>query len=272
MFKALKNWSEKRQERIHEHRHARVLDLKETLSQIPTGKDLIDFAQEKNLLIRFKSGLNAQAKYLPRTRIQLSYIYPIDRQAPILAHETRHAWQEFNNLALRQKSNVLENVVMKRFGEADAFAIEAQIAWELTEHNLVPKAWALYKKHNKKLAKAYENAVTIDPKSVHNGKARSQVFEAWFDSEHLKFYDRSSIYESKVYLSRTRNGQRVAREFDKKRPDDAPPRRSPAFLRAFGQTSNGGNYLDHFNFKSRHIQVTSTRTKRAIAKLEQRYP
>ncbi len=266
MLNYIKDWLDRRSERIRQERIKRVDVLKDMLSQIPTGKELLALAEEKNFYISFVSGLNSLAKYLPRTRIQLSYVYPISRQAPILAHELRHAWQEFNGLALRQKKDALDNIVNVRFGEADAFATEAQVAWELTQYKVDPEAWTVFKKHNKEIATAYERAVKASPKAVTSGLARSRAFEAWFKTGHKDSYDQSALEQVRVYAARSRNGQRIAREFDAKRPEGAPSRRSAAFLRQFGKTANGQNYLDYFNFQAHHMNVTSKRTSRALTR------
>lgn len=170
-----------------------------------------------------------------------------------------------------RRTNVRDTLINNRFLEADAFAIEAQIAWELTSHGVDRNAWFAYKKRNKEIATAYEKSARSE-KGAFNGKALKAAFDAWFGTYHRASYDFESVRETRFQLDRAKEGRRATVETDKKRGPDQSERMSADYLREFGRVANGVNYLEDVDTLSLKYTTIKGGLLRRVERMERNYP
>jgi hypothetical protein len=267
------DWLENKREMVEAQRKEKLAEVKECLRSIPTGKMLMDFADENIHLIYFKEDIDGHAIYKDTRSIVLNPKSSKELLCAFLAHELRHGWQDKQGLSMKRVTKVMDGLVNKRFCEADAFAVEAQVAWELTQHKILPDAWNVYRKENKKLALAYEQAVSKNRNAAENGKAMKAVFNAWFKTSFKNTYDKSSLEDSQRQLQNVFNGKRAYPLSDEKRKEGQSPRMSIDFLREFGQVSDGVNYLEGVNtHSSYYIGKVSQPNLKRIDNLNRKYP
>ena len=257
-------------DRIEEKR-ARITELTDQLRQIPTGRMLMQTFDEKDIWVFFRSDLDCLGKYKPSKFVHLSTRCPEEIQVLVLAHEIRHAWQDHEGIALLRRTNVRDTLIKNRFLEADAFAIEAQIAWELTSNGVDRKAWFVYKKRNKEIAEAFETSARTE-KGAFNGKALKAAFDAWFSTYHRASYDSESIRETRFQLDRVQEGRRATVETDKKREAGEPERMSADYLREFGRVANGVNYLEEADTLGEEYTKIKGGLLRRVERMERNYP
>lgn len=222
------------------HDKARLAVAISELRKIPTGRMLLAITETKRFFIRFNPDLrgDAYAVFRPAVFIDLSRHCPDNMVASALAHELRHAWQFERGICPRKSLTLDKTIRLRRIEEADAYSMEAQVAWELTDAKIVPDAWKIFRKKNKDLANAFEQETRKNPAAPQTGEAAGAVFRAWFDNRTImNNYDRDTVAQVK-----DRHDKRAsfAREFEK--PCPAPPL-SEAHLQMFGTFRDGINYL-----------------------------
>ncbi len=240
------DWLQKREDALDEKRRKQVADALDKLSRIPTGKMLLELTKSKKLFIRIVEDLDGDtmARFRPSAFIDISHKCPVSGHAISLAHELRHVWQNMVGLQLTSKHKPLNNIINNRFQEADAYAIEAQVAWELTVYGVEPDAWKEYTKHNKSVANAFSEVARSSHHAVSSGHALFGAFSAWFDDKGTKdSYDMHEIDEIRDYHEAHRSKLGAAHTFDKPRPENAPERMSVEYFREFGQWLTDKNYL-----------------------------
>ncbi len=267
----LSGWLEKRESALQEERKERVEQALLKLSLIPAGEPLVKMAREKSLYIRITPDVppDAIAVYRPSRFIDISPACP-ERQLPAaLAHELRHVDQGNRGLSMHRKMNIHDNLIITRFSEADAYAYEAQVAWELARHAVDPAAWKNYQSREPRLAKAYLVALETDPAADESGKALHAVFHAWFGDDGLKnSYDADALRESREQIERVRQGLRANTLQDRKRAENAPPLMSVGHLREFGAIAGGRNYLESVDTRRPvFISMLSVRHQAELRKL-----
>lgn len=266
----LKAWWRRTELRTPQTKKDRVTEVTDMLRQIPTGKMLMDVADEKGIIVRFVDGLECVAKYRPSKIIEINSKCLTSLQAVVLAHELRHVWQDKEGLSLRRQTHVRDNIINHRFTEADAFAIEAQIAWELSAHGVDRNAWPTYKRQHRGLASVFE-AEARRSKGALNGKSLRATFDHWFRTSYRSDYDRDSVDDSRKQLRRAAEGRRATVETDKKRGPDEPERMSAGFLREFGRVAGGINYLEDAATLSADYAGIYGTIKRQAERLERKY-
>lgn len=266
----LTGWWKNKDLDTREKKSARIQELTDQLRQIPTGKMLMDFADHKQMFIRFSDRIDSLALYSSSRFVYISTKCPKRLQVMALAHELRHAWQDHHGLILKRVTNVRDGIVNGRFEEADAFAIEAQICWELSAHGVNREAWPAYKRENKAIAKAFE-AEARRSKGAMNGKSLKAAFDAWFKTFHRASYDFDHIKDSERQLDNVARGKRAYVETDKRRTEEQPERMSRGYLREFGAVANGINYLENANTVSSHYTEIKGSALKRTERLESKH-
>lgn len=264
----LVDFFDKRNEAAEQLRNQRICELLDMLGQIPTGKLLLETVKDRRLSVSFNSDVEGHAATVNSRFIRLNPKIPAALQPVYLAHEIRHVWQDNEGLILRRKVNVVDSLVNSRFAEADAFAIEAQIAWELTKHNVLPDAWSVYSRKNPDIASACKDSVKRDANTGMNGNMMRAVFNRWFNSPYKDSYDNGSIENSRAQLLRRASGRAATQEFEKQRLDGAPERMSSKFLQEFGRVAGGHNYLSDIDTTNAfYTGYISKKNQKAIDRL-----
>lgn len=238
----VRDWLQNREDILRQKHKEQVDDALRKLSLVPSGKVFADFAAEKKMFIRVVGDLPSStlAVYRPSRFVDLAHGFTPET----LAHELHHAMQDAAGLTLHRKTDARANIIMTRFEEADAFARETQVAWELTVHGVDPAAWRRIRRAAPFQVSAFEKAFKHDSQADRNGWALRAAFDAFFANRVLKNdYDRYALRQSGEQIERIRQGQRANTLQDKKRPDGAPAFLSAEHLREFGALADGTNYL-----------------------------
>ncbi len=261
--KAWRDWQ-------RQHDAARVNELREIMRRTATGREMIEFAEQENVRIFFSGKVEDCAIYRPSSHILMSQRLPRKLQPIVLGHEIRHAWQERQGLLLYKATNIADAIVHTRFAEADAYALEAELAWELEQGGIIKGAWAYYKKQETKLSTAFERAAA-NPAAVKTGAARRAAFDAWFRTSHKDAYDSFTIDDCASQCENIRNGKPAHIMVDPPRPQGAPLKLSKEYLREYGQIA-GGNYLaDADTHSDLYTGGLSKENKEEIGRLAKHY-
>ena len=251
MLNWLDNWlaagRETRRSARHEEQKNHIAKMKILLRTTPTGAALIDFAESNRVLIAYSDDIPGRhARYRCRT-VLLSTSSPRALMPLYLAHELRHAWQDANGLLIQKMTNAADAIINERFCEADAFTIEAQLAWELEQTGKVNNLWARYARNEKQIAGAFGAVARHVPDALENGCAARAAFNAWFKTPHKDRYDRKALKNIEAQCERIAQGGRAYPITDKARTAEQGERLSISFLREFGACANGVNYLANAN-------------------------
>ena len=248
MFFWFEKMREKRAQEMRAAQKRRIAKLLDILRQVPAGRALMDFSDERGLRISFSDRLEGRnAAYRRGRSVLLSTRSKQTLQPLFLAHEIRHAWQDHNGLLLQRMINIDDAIVNQRFTEADCFSLEPQLAWELEQADIVKGIWKAYKKDQRTLAQAFENAAKAGPRAIKNGTARRAVFNEWFRTAYKNDYDTDTINNCRRQCENVAQGRRAYVASEKRRAADAPPRMSVGYLREFGMASGSKNYLENAN-------------------------
>lgn len=249
MFSLSEKWRDychAREDRVLEEQKRRIKEIRALLRRVPSGKALINFAEERGLHILFSKNVKGNATY-GGSVVLLSPSSRRILQPLFVAHEIRHAWQEKQGLSTNKMLNVADAIVGRRFAEADAFALEAELAWQLEQDGVIPGIWKRYKREEKRIARAFENTVLSNPVTLENGTARRIAFNEWFRTGHKDSYDLNTIADARRQCENVAEGRRSYVLTDKKRPETAPARMSVEYLREFGACLDGRNFLARAN-------------------------
>lgn len=244
MFALLDTWLENRARARNAREKAQIMKLKLLLERAPSGRGLIDFAEKSKIRIAFSNAEGGGAIFQGNA-VKISRRAPAKLQPLWLAHELRHAWQQRQGLSMSRVLNIGDAILNTRFQEADAFSLEAQIAWELEQAG-IKGTWRRYKREEKRLAEIFERAAFAMPAAVKTGLARRAAFNEWFRTPHRDSYDADIIDDCERQCENVVKGKRACVTFDRKRPAEAPQRMSVAYLREFGLLGEG-NYLEGAN-------------------------
>ena len=252
-----------------------IAALKAALAQSASGAALLDCAAAYKTRIIFDDDIaSGDAAFRPdRNVVALS---PFGRERALvlsLGHELRHAWQEKQGLLLRRHIHLFDHIVNVRISEADAYATEVQIAWELNQ--AAPKAgyWTQMKKTQGNLCRAFTLVAEQGEVGIEAGTARRAAFDTWLKSSHCRQYDYNAIAAIKGYWYRKAHGIRNAMVFNKTRSEDQPPYMSAGFLNEFGEMANGRNYLEGRNLLAQDFVIQTTAAQdRKIARIVEKYP
>lgn len=108
----------------------RIREIRRLMAKSPLGKKLLDWADANNIRIEMDHQTEAGGYYYQGYRIvALSARSSNEQLVGTLAHEIRHAWQDFHGMlpSLTQDWNKLQSVgdyiTQIKFVEADAFAV-----------------------------------------------------------------------------------------------------------------------------------------------------
>ncbi len=117
----------------------RVQEICGMLEQLPTGSLIIQWIKENDIDIwlDYQCRNEAGGYHIPgsKTVCLSAHVQNIDL-VPILAHETRHAWQDSHGLMPTMHSDAHTYLKQVRFIEADATAYEVQICYEMKKHGM----------------------------------------------------------------------------------------------------------------------------------------
>ncbi len=141
--KILKSWQEQAEDALalqSVERHAcdakRIDDITAILKSLPTGKLIMDWAEDRGVSIwlDYQCKDSAGGYHIIGSKTVCLSANLTDLQlVPILAHELRHAWQDEQNFMPSLYKNAKTYLKQIRFIEADATAYEFQIFTEMQE-------------------------------------------------------------------------------------------------------------------------------------------
>ena len=194
------DWLQNRADILEKLRKDDIATALENISRTPTGKDLADMAVQEKFFIRYDPDMDANdmALYRPSRFIDLSPHCKGSNVALSIAHELCHAEQDRRGLTMHRKVKPRENIIMSRFEEAGAHAVQAQIAWELTHLGIDKNAWRAFKNNAPSIARAYE----VGAETGHGFKS---AFDAFFKDSGLKNdYDRHALKMSSEQIERVK--------------------------------------------------------------------
>jgi len=167
-----------------------------------------------------------------------------------MIHELRHAFHD-KNKHIETKvgtSNAEDTLALEFIKEAEVFAFQATICWELKELG-DNEYWQEFSLNAHKIAKAFENSITQDPDALQSGAAQTAAFNAFFhDISKINFYTDKII---KDYTE----GQRLP---TLQKREEKPPKDwhfSPPFLETDNQDSIKP---DEINSEQRNTENTSS--------------
>lgn len=186
----------------------RIGRLFDRLSKVPEGEDIVTFLKFNNVKIElWPNPYNWAASTLTITSIKdgvYHYKDPViilredlsdENLLQAIVHETGHINQHLSGIG--NPDRVLterEYILFYRAAEAAAQALATEITWKLKQAG-DDGPWEATKfvgYHD--ICDAYEKAVTTDPSSATDGRARRAAFDAWFDNaERLATYNRSTV-------------------------------------------------------------------------------
>lgn len=160
------------------------------LSLSKTGRALLDWADENNVIIMLDHEMQPEAGgvyFAGLNTICLSSHIPLEPLATFLGHEIRHAWQDSKGMFPQHVTmNPVDLLLRMRLMEADATAIQLQVAAELAVEN-EGAAWE-YMQNNDfryvydKAIDGFHETAMRGKAFVEDGRAALAGFGGWFKS------------------------------------------------------------------------------------------
>lgn len=177
--------------------------ISNALAQSPTGRALLEWAADNDVVVVFDAQLSASyaASYRPQSNaVVMSPHTDEDFLVSLLAHELRHAWQHDRGLLPFDPSFAPEDfVVHSRYIEADAIAHQMQVAAELSgagdDGPLIAVMYgepAFFETYGNAI-ESFTRAATLDGDALENGNAMLAAFQGWFASHARDDYNDLSV-------------------------------------------------------------------------------
>jgi hypothetical protein len=187
---------------------ARIAGILDRLSKVPEGREIVDFLTTHDVKIELQDDpVNWAASTLTITGIRdgvYSYKDPLiilkkdlsdDNMLQALVHESQHLRQHLSGIGNPDHILTKEQYILfYRASEADAQAACTLVAWKLKQQGDEGPWKEAGRVGYKDICEAFEKAVTEDPPSLDDGRAKRAAFDAWFDNPaRLTGYNKATV-------------------------------------------------------------------------------